>query len=612
MFASHMVLQRDKPNRFWGWSRPGDTVKLAIAGKTYQGKAAANGTWEIEFMPPSVGGPYQVTVSGREVVDLTDVLVGDVWVCSGQSNMEQGITMTTNAKDEIAAANQPQIRFFLSDHQTGYTPKEVPKGSWQVCTPETIVQRGWGGFSGVGYHFGKKLNQDLGVPIGLVQAAWGGSAAEAWVSADFIQPKEDFAEDLAMIQDRLATGQSEEYQYQAIWLEKYDVGSRPSAGYAQPGLNDTDWVSRSLPLRSKDFGEPNGRSVVWARKKFSVGELNKGTRAIHFGRVVGMESVWINGVRVADFSGDWDRWYEIPDGVLQPFDNTIAIRFLGFNAQDGLLADPNNIYVQLESKQVKIEGPWKVRKSLDLDQPPVPAKNFASWPLMPTVTRNGMIAGLMPLAIRGAIWYQGETNVGRGQQYQKLLPSLIADWRSGFKSGEVPFYIVSLANYEQRKSEPSEDGWAELREAQDLVAHSVPGAGLAVTVDVGDPNDIHPQDKKSVGERLALVALAKEFGKAVPYSGPRYKSHSIEGSSVTISFDHADGLVFRGAPEGFQICGSDRKWVWADAKIVGSTVVVSSSKVKAPVAVRYAWQANPPAPLYNGNGLPAIPFRTDR
>jgi sialate O-acetylesterase len=431
LFGDNMVLQRERPNTIWGWAKQGEEVRVTIADKTVKTATKDDGRWSVVIQPPAPGGPYAVVIDGPQHLEFHEVLVGDVWLCGGQSNMEMGLARARNGSEEIKAADHPKIRLFVVKQQGANAPVPVPQGAWKICSPENVAEGSWGGFSAVGYFFGRRLQQDLDVPIGLVEDCVGGTSAEAWTSTATLQ---------------------------------------------------------------------------------SLGDIGTG-----------------------------------------------------------------------------------------------------SGPAGPAAHYNGMIAPVAPLAISGAIWYQGESNADRAAQYRKLLPAMIADWRRAFGQGDFPFYIVSLPAYMQHKDTPGDDSWAQLRAAQDFVANTVPNSGLAMAIDVGDARDVHPKDKREVGERLALVALARHYGKNIPCSGPRFASVEKLSDSLKLSFTHTDGgLVVKGDKlEEFSICGEDGQWHWADAKIVGETVVVSSPEVPNPVGVSYAWQANPKATLFNGAGLPAIPFRTN-
>lgn len=451
LFTDNMVLQRGMADPIWGWTTPGAAVTVEMEGKRATAVADASGKWMARIGPFPAGGPFTLTVDGPDQRTLHNVMVGDVWLCSGQSNMQMGIANVNNASEEIAHADYPDIRLFTVPMETAYSPRSTVKGSWQMCTPQTVTQDGWGGFSAVAYFFGRYLYQQLKVPIGLIHSSWGGTIAEAWTSEEALRKLPDFA-------DRL--------------------------------------------------------------------------------------------------------------------------------------------------KQVD-----RIREAGEASLPPNQRRN----PNVCTVLYNAMIAPLVPFGVKGVIWYQGESNAGRAYQYRTLLPTLIEDWRSRWGEGPFPFLIVQLANFMPVKPEPGEDEWAELREAQLFTAEKVPNCGLAVTIDIGDAADIHPKNKQEVGRRLGLAALAIAYKRRLEYSGPIYKSYKREGGAIRIFFTHVDGgLVARGDTlKGFAIAGPDRKFVWADARIDGNTVVVSSPSVPSPVAVRYGWAINPVVNLYNREGLPASPFRTD-
>jgi sialate O-acetylesterase len=615
-----MVLQRNKPNTFWGWTTPGEEVTVSVAGKKATGQAGADGRWVVNLMPPKAGGPYRVLVEGsigretagkpdRAVIDirdkksavLEDVLVGDVWLCTGQSNMEFGLSQSLGGQAEVGAANQPNLRLFMVPRQVGYAPKAVNGGEWRVCNSKTVAQDGWGGFSAVGYHFGRKLQTELGVPIGLVEDCWGGTSAEAWTGAKGLSPLGDFAPQLAQVESLQTSGGPVFGTYNNLWMDQYDPGRRE--GWQASSFDDSDWASTNLP------GGPAGtRRVVWLRKTVDVPA--SGPATLYLNRIDDTDTTWVNGNLAGTTGFDW-AWRRYPV-TLQPGRNVIAVRVFTGGQASSFLGGADQMYLDLSNgSHVSLAGEWKTKVSFDPVLASSKPRDMEPNPTVPTVLYNGMIAPLAPLAIRGVIWYQGETNAGRGAQYRRLLPAMIADWRRAFGQGDFPFYIVSLANFMARDPNPGDDYWAELRDAQAFTAATVPHSGLAVAIDVGEANDVHPKDKKTVGERLAANALAKEYGRKIEYSGPIFKAAKREGGGFRLSFEHAGGLKAKGVLAGFAVAGSDRKWHWATGKIESGSVLVSSSEVMDPVAVRYAWGHNPAATLYNGAGFPAVPFRSD-
>ena len=612
MFGDNMVLQRGKPNVIWGWCRPGDSVRVEITGQTNQTEAAPDGRWQLRIEPPSVGGPYTLTIAGSRTVTFTNILVGDVWLCGGQSNMELPLSRTRNGEEEIKAANHPNIRLFTVASQPLYSPAMTVRGSWKVCSPKTITDDG--GFSAVGYYYALKLQSELGVPIGLIKDCIGGTPAESWTSIEALRTLKDFDAALTEV-DRLKNNGAKLYgNYIMPWYDEFDVGQK-GATWAAPALDDADWAAVTIPGGFKELGVADVSSVCYFRKTFVLPDpIPTGKATIYLGVIEKMDTAYINGRLVG--ASAWvenPRAYPVSQGILKSGTNVVTLRVFKVKPDGGFLSKPDELRLTVGETVIPLAGEWKGKLSVDARPPHPMPLGFENWPVMPAVLYNGMIAPVAPLSIAGAIWYQGEANTGRASQYRRLLPAMIADWRRAFGQGDFPFYIVSLAAYTQHKETPGDDWWAELRESQDLVARTVPNAALAVTIDVGDANDIHPKEKKAVGERLALCALAQHYGKKVVASGPTFTSVEELPGALKLHFRNADGgLVVKGDRLGeFSVAGADGHWVWAEARIEGDAVIVSSPIVPQPKAARYAWQANPTATLFNGAGLPAIPFRTD-
>lgn len=616
LFGDHMVLQRGKPNPVWGWARPGEAVRVKVGDSVAKTVAGADGRWSVAIQPPAPGGPYTLEIEGARRVEFGDVLVGDVWLCGGQSNMAMGLSQARDGAAELQAA-RPQIRLYHVKSRAAYAPALVPEGSWQTCSPQTIGQGGWGGFSAVGYFFGRRLQQELGVPVGLVQASVGGTPAESWTSAEALRPLGDFNATLDESERLRARGGPQYGNFIAHWYDEFDPGQKGDA-WAVAELDERDWLPVAIPGGFAELGVPETPALGYFRKTLVLPDpLPAGGAKIHFGIIERMDTVWINGRHVG--ASAWvenPRVYSIPDGVLRPGANTLTVRVFKTLPDGGFKSPPEQLKLTLgDQTEIPLAGEWRGRLAVDARSPhPLPV-GYENWPVMPAVLHNGMIAPLAPLALSGAIWYQGEANVGRAAQYRTLLPAMIADWRRTFGQGDFPFYIVSLAAFTARRDAPGDDAWAELREAQAQVARTVPNSGLAVAIDKGDADDIHPKDKREIGERLALAALAGHYGKTLPASGPVFRSAEsvADGSALRLRFDHVEGgLVSPGEPLAeFSLAGEDRHWAWADARIDGDTVLVSAAAVPAPKYVRYAWQANPRATLFNAAGLPAVPFRTD-
>jgi sialate O-acetylesterase len=614
MFGDNMVLQRGKANRFWGWAKSGQMIRVEIAGQTVTAVTEPDGRWQAEVKVPAPGGPYTVKITGPEQsVVLHEVLVGDVWLCGGQSNMELGLTRTRNGADEIKAAEHPEIRLFMVQQHVSYSPTAIPQGSWKICSPQTVAEGA--GFSAVAYFFGRKLQDELHVPIGLIEDCWGGTPAESWMSPESLHQLKDFDAPLAEIERLHAKGGPEYGSFLMHWLDEYDVGLQSNT-WAAANLDDTGWKTVQIPGGFSELGVADVPSICWFRKEFTLPDpLPAGQATLCLGSIEKMDTSYLNGQWVG--ASSWvenPRAYVIKNGVLKPGRNVLAVRVFKLKPQGGFLAKPDDLRLVLGDQSViPLAGEWKGALSADARPPhPLPL-TFENYPTMPAILYEGMIQPVAPLSIRGAIWYQGEANAERAYQYRTLLPAMIGDWRKLFGQGDFPFYIVSLPAFMHRRDQPGDDAWAELREAQALTARKVKNSGLAVTVDTGDPDNIHPKDKKVVGERLALCALAGEYGKKISYAGPTFTSVEHLPGALKLHFRHTDGgLVVKGDKlEEFAVAGKDRQWHWADARVEGDSVVVSSPMVSDPQAARYAWQADPAATLYNGAGLPAAPFRTD-
>lgn len=609
IFGDYMVLQRDKPNTFWGWSTPGDKVTIRIAGATASAVAAADGRWQTQIQPPAPGGPYTVTVAGRQTVELQEVLVGDVWLCGGQSNMAVSLRFARNADEEVQAANRPSIRFFSVGPKVSYGRADVPRGSWKVVSPQTA-----GEVSAVAYFFARRVQKDVHVPIGLVIDAMGGTPAESWTSLAALRQIKDFDPAIAEMERLKAAGGEEYGNFVMHWYDQYDAGLKGS--WADPAFDDSAWKPVDLHTAFAALGVPETPAVVWFRKEITLPDpLLSGRAVLFLGSVERMDTAYVNGKTAG--ASSWvenPRVYRLADGLLKPGRNVIAVRVFKVKPDGGFLSPPGQIRLTLGDTAIPLATAWKGRVSVDARPPhPLPLA-FENWPVMPSVLYEGMLKPIAPLALTGALWYQGEQNSERGFQYRKVLPVMIADWRRLFAQGDFPFYIVSLPAFKPRSDTPVDgDEWTELRESQAITAAAVPNSCLAVTIDTGEADNIHPRDKEPVGDRLARCALANRYNVKIPYAGPTLSAVERLPGAIRLRFTHTEGgLTAKGGKlEQFAIAGEDRKWVWAEARIEGDAVVVSSSAVPAPKEVRYAWQSNPPATLFNGAGLPAAPFRTD-
>ena len=628
VLGDNMVLQQNIPLKIWGWADAGEKVSVKLADQTRSTQADKNGDWMVTFEPLKTGEPIEMTVAGKNTLTLRNILVGEVWVCGGQSNMALQVSEANDAQQEIAQSDYPQIRLFTVYCTPSPSIVSDVKNSWAPCSPRTVPS-----FSAVGYYFGRQLHKDLKVPVGLINVSVGNTAAEPWISRESLLA----IPQLKSLMDRYAAAVRDPAGVKAAfdkampaWEDKTihkDPGNKGFAmGFASPDTSDVDWKDMRLPHEWQATGMKfNG--AVWFRKTIDLPASMVGKDLmLNLDKVDDYDTTYFNGQKVGGIGLETPnpffafRSYKIAASLVKPGRNIIAVRVfdrIGGGGFTGRAAKMNLTPVAPEGQDaLSLAGPWKYKVELEL-----PQHDYADAPLYPlypgtTVAPsnlyNGMIAPLTRLAIRGVIWYQGEANIGRAITYRVVLPALIKDWRARWGQADMSFLFVQLANCHSSPDQPDDSPMAELREAQ-LMTLSVPKTGMAVTIDIGDSEDIHAGNKQDVGKRLELAALAQAYGKDIVYSGPIYKSMKIEGNKVRLSFDHlGGGLAVKGDKlVGFAVAGEDRKFVWADAVVEGDTVVVSGKSVPDPKAVRYAWANNPVCNLYNKAGLPASPFRTD-
>ena len=625
LFTDNMVLQQQSETPIWGMAKPKQQLTVFSSWDKSTKTVAANeqGVWKTNLDTPKAGGPYEIVVTSgkKERITLKNVLIGEVWLCSGQSNMEWRLRDgLVNQKQEIAAADYPQIRMITIQKETAFLPVDnckVVGDTWQICSPETVSE-----FSAVAYFFGKDLYQNLNVPIGLINSSWGGTVAEAWTEGDYLLQMPYFQDYVQRIRKMPSEKKELEKIYQESmtnWLHELNAKDKGTENgrlvWADKNFNDADWYDFPVPGMVQTVGMTAKNGIFWFRKEVEIPADWAGRDVvINMGPVDDDDFTYFNGELIGQTEG-WmsPRNYKIPGKLVKPGKSVIALRVIDTGGSGGLGGDAENYWLSCSKGKIDISGSWKAKLSLDLKTiAPVP-RRLDGNANEPTVLYNAMINPLVPYAYKGAIWYQGESNADRAIQYRDLLPLMINSWRKQF-GHEFPFYIVQLANFMKLQTEPVESSWAELREAQSLTAKNLKNTGIAVAIDIGEADDIHPRNKQDVGKRLALAARAQTYGEKIAYSGPVYKTYKIEGKSIRISFEHAEGgLQTKNGKklQGFTIAGADHKFYWADAVIDGNEIVVSSPKIEFPVAVRYAWADNPVCNLYNGAGLPASPFRTD-
>lgn len=618
LISDGMVLQRDKKIKIWGWAFPEEKVTVYFLGKSYSAVADREGKWEVILPELQAGGPYSMVIAtSQKSVTINNILIGDVWVCSGQSNMVLPMERVKDIYEkEIANCNNHFIRqFTVPDRYDFEGPREDLKGgSWEPLTKDTVFR-----FSAVGYFFAKALFENYHVPIGLIKACVGGTPIEAWLSEDALQ---QFPENLKIIEQLKVDGyiesikKKEEVKINAWYenLNREDKGMKNGKpAWFDPDYDDSDWQTVKLPASWKEMGLDSLKGVVWFRKKIDVPASMVGKPAkLYMGTIVDSDLTYINGIVVGSTSYRYPpRRYKVSPNLLKPGKNVVAIRVIS-NDGNGEFIKGKPYKLFTKDQEISLEGEWKCRVGAAADEP-LPPMTFFEY--KPAGLFNGMIAPLLNYRIKGVIWYQGESNTDNPKGYHKKFSALIADWRQKWGQGDFPFLYVQLANFMEPKSQPSESKWAELREEQRKTL-VVPNTGMTVAIDLGEWNDLHPSNKKDVGERLALLARKIAYGeKELVASGPLYKSMRIEDNKVIVEFsDAGSGLVAKGGGElkHFAIAGSDKKFVWAKAVIENDKVVVWNEDVPNPVAVRYAWADNPEgANLYNKEGLPASPFTTE-
>jgi sialate O-acetylesterase len=666
IISDHMVLQKSAKTAVWGWADPNEDVTVTLDTQSAKAKADADGKWKVTLDLGNSGpGPFQLTVAGTNQIVVSDVLVGQVWVAGGQSNMELPLLGTLGSTDEIAHCANPLLRqYFVPHSEQALSKDDSAGGRWVIADPSIA---GSGFYSAVAYYFAKKLQADLKVPVAVVQSTFGGTAIEQWMSSEGFNPDQDLkaAKDASIQNWAAFVDQRKKYpDLFNQWLDQSNRQDKPTAkpaDFAGMDIPTTDWTAIPLPGTVAGAGLPPA-GAFWLRKDVTLTAAQsappngKGLELVYISEPNDYETLYWNGEKVVqnrpqDRSAPTlyaFRRFSIPPKLLKEGRNVLAIRF--FSPIQAPLVNGNHTPhpAGLEVGAPPLDGNWLAKAEYTL--PALDAAGLAAVPLDPgiayklivaknayetTQLYNGMINPIIPYTITGFIWYQGESNAGRAYQYRTTFQLLINDWRAKWGLGDIPFYFCQLAAFNGAAKQPGENTWAEVRESQSL-ALKLPNTGQAVLIDIGEGN-IHPRDKKDVGDRLALIAQANTYHEKIPYSGPIYDSSKIENDKIRISFQHTDGgLVAKplnevGKPyyddnpkkivplppspkselQGFAICGADHKWVWADAVIDGATVVVSSTDVPQPVAVRYAWDGMPICNLYNGADLPASPFRTD-
>jgi sialate O-acetylesterase len=617
LISDGMVLQRNTGLNIWGWAAPWEKVSVDFAGDRYSTRADASGGWKVVMKPMTAGGPHTMRIEGTNSITVNDILVGDVWLCSGQSNMELPVRRVRPLYEaEIAGAENNSVRAFTVPKRYSFNERQedLPGGRWVAADPETVLD-----FSAAAWFFAREINETYGVPVGLIISAYGGSPAEAWISEESLKAFPQHYEELQRFKS--------DSLIQAIELDDktridrwYERLRQDDEGYKSPGITwhdyDIDtagWEAIEIPGYWSGTPLNGTNGAVWFRKEITVPVSAAGLPgSLNLGRIVDADSAFVNGTFVGTVSYQYPpRWYMIPAGVLRGGRNMLTVKVIS-NTGDGGFVPGKTYDLSAGAFRISLDGEWRYR--IGAVMPPLAGQTFIGY--KPGGLFNAMIAPVLNYRFRGILWYQGESNADRPEEYRSLLPALINDWRHNLDSINLPFIVVQLPNFMEAKAVPGESNWALFREAQ-AMALALPATGMAVTIDIGEWNDIHPLDKKDVGKRLALAARKVAYSdENVIFSGPEYKGMTAIGRRIILTFDNTgSGLVSKGSKKlsGFTIAGEDMIFTRARARIRGDRVIVRGRKIRNPVAVRYAWADNPAgANLFNREGLPAAPFRTDR
>lgn len=602
-----MVLQRNTDLKIWGWANANEKVKLSFNDRKFETITGSDGKWLITLPKMKTGGPYTMTIEGQNLITLTDILIGDVYFCAGQSNMVLAMErLKENYPNEVKDDNFPQIRNFFVPTKADVSKEslDLPKGEWKLASGKELLE-----FGGVTYFFAKKLYQKYKIPIGIINSSVGGTPIEAWMSMDAFK---DFPAAEAQIKNFRDTAYMNSLKKQVLPMP----GKTLQSSYVPK-----TWHKFWMPGYWADQGVRNLNGILYFKKEIDVPAGMTGVQAkLFMGRIIDADSTFVNGIFVGNIPYQYPpRRYNVPANLLKPGKNTILVKVTNTMGKGGFVPD-KNYSLQANGQIIDLRGEWDYQVNQVFPKPSYsPSGQQIIQPIVaqnsPTGLYNTMVAPAINYGISGFLWYQGETNAGKPKEYAKLLPALINDWRNKWDLGNIPFLFAQLPNYMDVDYVPVESDWAQLRQSQ-LQTLKVPNTGMSVGLGAGEWNDIHPLNKKTIGERLALWAEKLVYGeKNMVCSGPIYRSATVQGSKVILNFDHVgSGLIAKGEPElyHFAIAGADKKYIWARAKIEGNTITVWNDSISSPVTVRYAWADNPDgANLYNAEGLPASPFEAE-
>ena len=610
LFSDGMVLQRNKSIPVWGWADAGEKVEIQFNKQIKTVTADKNGKWMVSLNAEKAGGPFELSITGKNKIVIKDVLVGEVWICSGQSNMEFQVYKTMNSQAEINDSNYPMIRHFGVAQDLSGTPKDDLKaGKWEASSKETV-----GNFTAVGYYFAKKLYAELKIPIGIINTSWGGTCVETWTSREAFEKSDEFKDMIASVPSVNMDAIFETYKKSLLGniqkIQGFEVTMANENQFKEFDFKDANWPEIKVPSLWENQQIGNIDGIVWMRKTVVLSaEQAKKEAVLYLSKVDDEDQTYVNGVQVGT-NTIWEakRVYKIPAGVLKEGANVIAVKITDYSGGGGIYGDPADLKIDFKDSAVALDGLWKFNV--------VQVKVSVSPNSYPSLLYNAMVNPLVPYAFEGVLWYQGEANVTRANQYKKAFPLMITDWRTKWNQGNFPFYFVQLSTFNEFNGNSKVGSrWAELREAQTQTL-KLPNTGMAVTTDIGNAKDIHPTNKQDVGLRLAAIALNNVYGKKRVYSGPVFKSQEVKGNEIILTFNNiGTGLAASDNSEnvkGFEIAGADKVFHSAKAIIKNNKIIVSSAEVPNPVAVHYGWaDDDTEINLYNKEKFPASPFRTD-
>ncbi len=615
LIRDSMVLQRDTKLKIWGWAAPKEKVEVVFQGKSFATKTNSDGEWIVMLPPMPAGGPYAMSINASNHLEIKNILMGDVWLCSGQSNMEHQVALHEEYySNELLNVDYPMIRQFLVSKVTELQcPRyDLQDGSWVAADNKSVLN-----FSTVAYFFAKSLYDKNKVPIGIINASWGGTPIESWIAASGLKEFPSFQATLEKNKDTAYVNGTNRAAslFNDSKPKPIDIGMNTAIPWYSNAYKPERWHNITVPGYWEDQGQKNLHGIVWYRKELEIPATMVGKSAkIALGRIVDADGVYLNGRQIGITYYQYpQRRYQLPSNLLHAGKNTLVVRVTNFSGKGGFVPD-KPYYIATSEDTLRLNGDWQFKVGCVFTTQKS-GINSISIQNQPTALYNSMIAPLINYGIKGAVWYQGESNVGN-YQYDKLLSELIGNWREAFQQKNLPFLFVQLPNFSDVQFSPFESAWAALRNCQ-FKTLSIPNTAMAVTIDLGEWNDIHPNRKKEVGDRLALAARKLVYGESdLVASGPLYQSNEIKEDKINISFNNiGSGLTINGSGElsEFAIAGADKAFVWAKAKIEGDKVIVWSDAVAKPRYVRYAWSDNPDNPnLYNKEGLPASPFTTEK